>query len=119
MVRVAPPVDAEPQEIAGLYVLVDSSASRALGYAAQVRRLGELVAGLRDGAGGSTPVGIAAFDQEVAPIFEGPAGGFGAAELRRLGDRRPLGASDLHRALALARPSRLAANARDAIPGSC
>ena len=84
MVRVAAPVDAVPQEIAGLYVLVDSSASRALGYATQVRRIGELIAGLRDGAGGSTPLGVAAFDQEVVPVFEGPACGFGEAELQRL-----------------------------------
>ncbi|MFL6198635.1 MAG: tetratricopeptide repeat protein, partial [Thermoanaerobaculia bacterium] len=82
------------------YVLVDSSASRALGYETQVRRLGELIAGLRDGAGGSTPLGIAAFDQEVVPVFEGTAGGFGPAEARRLADRRPLGASDLEGALA-------------------
>jgi hypothetical protein len=99
VVRVAAPVEAVPQEIAGLYVLVDSSASRALGYAAQVRRLAELIAGLREGAGGATPLGIAAFDQEVVPIFEGKAGGFGAAEVQRLAARRPLGASDLHRAL--------------------
>ena len=100
VVRVTAPVDPEPQEVAGLYALIDSSASRALGYATQVRRLGELVAGLRDGAGPSTPVGVAVFDQEVVPVFEGTAGGFGAAELRRLEDRRPLGASDLHKALA-------------------
>jgi hypothetical protein len=98
--RVAAPVEPEPQEIAGLYVLVDSSASRALGYASQLRRLDELVGGLRDGAGGSTPLGVAAFDQEVIPIFEGTAGGFGKEELARLEARRPLGASDLHGALA-------------------
>lgn len=102
VVRVAAPAapdTAVPQEIAGLYVLVDSSASRALGYAAQVRRLSELVAGLRDGAGGATPLGIAAFDQEVEPIFEGRADGFGAAEVQILKGRRPLGASDLGGAL--------------------
>jgi tetratricopeptide (TPR) repeat protein len=99
VVRVAAPVAAVPQEIAGLYVLVDSSASRALGYATQVRRLAELVAGLRDGAGGDVPLGIAAFDQEVVPVFEGRAGDFGADEVERLGERRPLGASDLDRAL--------------------
>jgi hypothetical protein len=97
--RVAAPVAAEPQEIAGLYVLVDSSASRALGYAAQVRRLGQLIAGLRQGSGGATPVGVAAFDQEVVPVFEGPASGFGEEETQRLRDRRPLGASDLGQAL--------------------
>jgi tetratricopeptide (TPR) repeat protein len=97
--RVSAPVEAVPQEISGLYVLIDSSASRALGYATQIRRLRELITGLRDGAGASTPVGVAAFDQEVAPIFEGPASGFGAAEAQTLEDRRPLGASDLHQAL--------------------
>lgn len=100
VVRVMPPVESAPQEIAGLYVLIDSSASRALGYKMQVRRLAELVRGLRDGAGSSTPLGIAAFDQEVLSIFEGTAGGFGAAEVQRLGERRPLGASDLQSALA-------------------
>jgi Vault protein inter-alpha-trypsin domain/Tetratricopeptide repeat len=97
--RVTAPVEAVPQEIAGLYVLVDSSASRALGYTTQIRRLNELIAGLRDGSGGGTPVGVAAFDQEVVPVFEGPASGFGEAESRTLADRQPLGASDLHQAL--------------------
>src|SRR6185295_11777049 len=100
VVRMAPAVETEPQEIDGLYVLVDSSASRALGYATQVKRLAELVAGLRDGAGGATPLGVAAFDQEVVPVFEGTADGFGTAEAQRLGSRRPLGASDLNQALA-------------------
>jgi tetratricopeptide (TPR) repeat protein len=100
VVRVAAPVTPEPQEIAGLYVLVDSSASRALGYAAQVRRLGQLIAGLRDGTeGGRTPLGVAVFDQEVVSVFEGTAAGFGEAEMRRLRERRPLGASNLGLAL--------------------
>jgi hypothetical protein len=97
--RVTAPVEAVPQEISGLYVLIDSSASRALGYATQIRRLNELIAGLRDGAGASTPVGVAAFDQEVVSVFEGPASGFGDTESQALADRRPLGASDLHQAL--------------------
>jgi tetratricopeptide (TPR) repeat protein len=99
VVRVSAPVEAVHQEISGLYVLIDSSASRALGYATQIRRLSEIVAGLRDGAGGGTPVGVAAFDQEVAPVFEGPASGFGDREIHTLSDCRPLGASDLHQAL--------------------
>lgn len=100
VVRVNAQVEAVPQEIAGLYILVDSSASRSLGYATQVRRIAELTAGLRDGAGEATPLGVAAFDQEVVSIFEGPASGFGAAAAQRLASRRPLGASDLDRALA-------------------
>ncbi|HEY3571858.1 MAG TPA: VIT domain-containing protein [Thermoanaerobaculia bacterium] len=99
VVRVEAPVEAVPQEISGLYVLVDSSASRALGYAAQIRAVGDLITGLRDGAGAATPVGVAAFDQEVVSIFEGPASEFGGTETRALKDRRPLGASDLHQAL--------------------
>jgi tetratricopeptide (TPR) repeat protein len=115
VVRVAAPVAAAPQEIAGLYVLVDSSASRALGYATQVQRLAELIAGLRDGAGGGTPVAVAAFDQEVVPVFEGTAEGFGAAEVRKLATRRPLGASDLSRALAWL-GERLSASSRNRYP---
>jgi tetratricopeptide (TPR) repeat protein len=99
VVRVAPPVDAVPQEIGGLYVLVDSSASRALGYRAQVRRVAELAAGLAAGAGPATPFAVAAFDQEAVPVYEGTAGGFGPEEARRLAGRRPLGASDLGGAL--------------------
>ncbi len=100
VVRVAPSVASAPEEITGLYVLVDSSASRALGYGTQVRRLAELAAGLRDGAGGSTPLAVAAFDQEAVPVYEGSAGGFGPAEAKRLAERRPLGASDLEGAFA-------------------
>ncbi len=58
VVRVTPTVAATPQEIRGLYVLVDSSASRALGWSTQVRRLADLAAGLRDGAGSGTPLGF-------------------------------------------------------------
>lgn len=99
VVRVTPPVASEPQPVDGLYVLVDSSASRALGYAAQVDRIAELVSGLRGGAGEATPLALAAFDQEVVPIFAGTAGDFGDSELARLRARRPLGASDLQQAL--------------------
>lgn len=103
LVRVAAPVETELQEIDSLYVLVDSSASRALGFEHQLALLRELLAGLSDGAGPRTPVAVAAFDQTVHPIFEGTAGelvaaGTGAVwdRLRELG---ALGASDPHRAL--------------------
>jgi Vault protein inter-alpha-trypsin domain len=99
VVRVAAPVEEARQEVGGLYVLIDSSASRALGYREQVRRLVELIGGLRNEGDGGKRLGIAAFDQEVAPIYDGELGGFGAAAARRLLDRRPLGATDLHRAL--------------------
>jgi hypothetical protein len=99
LLRLAAPVDVAPQEIAGLYVLVDSSASRALGWPQQVRRVGQIAAALAAGAGADAPLGVAAFDQVVGPIHEGRAGDFGAREVVRLGQRRPLGASDLVGAL--------------------
>ncbi len=97
VVRVAAPVPAVRRSLEGLYVLIDSSASRALGYRRQVRRLTELIAGLREA--GTKRLGVAAFDQEVVPIYEGAVSGFGQAEAQRLLDRRPLGATDLHAAL--------------------
>ena len=62
VVRLAPRVSTEPQEVDGLYVLVDSSASRALGYAAQVTFLEKLLAGLRDE--------LAGLDPEIADLAE-------------------------------------------------
>ncbi|HXO29185.1 MAG TPA: VIT domain-containing protein [Thermoanaerobaculia bacterium] len=112
VVRVAAPVEEVRQEVGGLYVLVDSSASRALGYREQVRRLAELIGGLEVEGGGGRRLGVAAFDQEVAPIYDGELGGFGAAEARRLLERRPLGATDLHRALSWL-AGRLARGGRD------
>ena len=112
VVRVAAPVEEVRQEVGGLYVLIDSSASRALGYRQQVRRLAELIGGLEAEGGGGRRLGIAAFDQEVAPIYDGELGGFGAAAARRLLERRPLGATDLHRALSWL-AGRLARGGRD------
>ncbi len=99
VVRVAAPVEEAHQEVDGLYVLIDSSASRALGYKEQARRLAEVIGGLEDAGGGGRRLGVAAFDQEVAPIYDGRLDGFGAAQVHRLLARRPLGATDLHRAL--------------------
>ncbi len=46
---------------------------------------------------------VAAYDQVVEPIYEGPAAGFGAEALGRLRQRLALGASDLGAALAWAK----------------
>jgi hypothetical protein len=89
--------DGRRDEIGSLYVLVDTSASRALGLDDEIAALERLLAELR-GAGDPT-VTVAAFDQEVVPIWSGPAsaaGGLGA----RLRARQALGASDIGRALA-------------------
>ena len=102
--------DGRRDEISSLYVLVDTSASRALGLDDEIAALEHLLAELR-GAGDPT-VTVAAFDQEVVPIWSGrasAAGGLGA----RLRARQALGASDIGRALAW-----LATNVkRDGAPG--
>ncbi|MDY0061332.1 MAG: VIT domain-containing protein, partial [Myxococcota bacterium] len=97
--RITPLLEAQPQEIASLFILVDTSASRMLGFGKQLELVGKLVRGLADGAGPATPVAVAAYDQEVMPIFTGKAGDFGEAQLRKLAERLPLGASDLNGAL--------------------
>ena len=97
--RVSPVIDPLPDEVSSLLILVDSSASRALGYAAQVALVGRLVQGLAAGAGAQTPVAVACFDQQVELLYAGPAGGFGAEQLARLRERQALGATDLRGAL--------------------
>jgi hypothetical protein len=98
-IRVAPELGAAPDAPAALTILVDTSASRALGFERQVAAVGELVAQLR-AAHGDLALRVAAFDQDVLPIFDGPASGFGAAQIEALRARQPLGASDLGAALA-------------------
>ena len=67
-----------PDPVRGLLVLVDTSASRALGFHDQVARLSALVTSLR-GPGGDLPLTVAAFDQTVEVMYSGAARGFGAA----------------------------------------
>jgi tetratricopeptide (TPR) repeat protein len=81
----------------GAIVLVDTSASRALGYHEQVDITAGVVKRLADSAKG--PFRVAAFDQVVVPIFAGAANEFGDKEIDALEKRLPLGASNLERAL--------------------
>jgi len=102
VVRVRPVTDAPPDPLTSAVFLVDTSASRALGFDAELA----LVAGLVGGVAGSSPpattVAVVAFDQTADVVFEGAAGGFGAKELSALRERGALGASDLGGALAKA-----------------
>jgi hypothetical protein len=100
--RLRPELSAETQAIAGLVVLFDTSASRAPGFSREVERLGALVHELAAVHGASMKLAVATFDQSVAPVYTGPAGGFGKAELDAVLARRPLGASNLHAALSWA-----------------
>lgn len=83
-------------------ILVDSSASRALGYRDQVKAVRALIAALAAQRADAT-VEVAAFDQETVSLYSGKASGFGDAQERALAAREPLGASDLGQALAWAK----------------
>ncbi|HOX47189.1 MAG TPA: TonB family protein [Myxococcota bacterium] len=97
--RVSPLLPREPAAVGGLVLLVDTSASRALGFEAGLRKLVDAVAELARLEGGGLPLLVVAFDQETELVYEGRADGFGTDALRALTRRRALGASDLHAAL--------------------
>jgi Vault protein inter-alpha-trypsin domain len=101
-VRITPELGVGAAPMQHATILFDTSGSRALGYDQAVSQLGALIAQL-DRAQPGLRVTVAAFDQEVAPIYDGPAAGFGAADRARLVDRAALGASDPGAALAWAR----------------
>jgi hypothetical protein len=100
-------VDAKPDAPHALTLLVDTSASRALGFTAYVQRVRELVAALRSRYGNTLALDIVAFDQDAEPIFSGPAGDVDDAVWRRLVERGAAGASDLERALSSIKQARV------------
>ncbi len=93
--RVKAVAGSTPDPISSVVLLVDTSASRALGYAAQVA----LVQAVIDRLPKTAALTVAAYDQTIALIHDGPASGFGSAQAKQLKDRRPLGASDVSAAL--------------------
>ena len=99
--RVHPVADRHPEPLGPAVVLVDTSASRALDLAAQVRRLRDLaalVARAQPGAAWS----VACFDQRVDEVFAGPVRDMDDAVLAKIVARGALGASDIGQALAWA-----------------
>jgi len=100
---IRPVAEALPDPVRSAVVLVDTSASRALGLADEMRSVRAMIRGLgEEGLQGPT-VSVAAFDQDVAPIFHGDAKAFGDIEIARVLARRALGASNFERALTWAR----------------
>ncbi|HZJ65473.1 MAG TPA: VIT domain-containing protein, partial [Kofleriaceae bacterium] len=71
---------AEPDAPAALTLLVDTSASRGLGFAATVQAVHQLLSELRKRHGDDLPVEVIAFDQETRSMFAGRAAGWGDAE---------------------------------------
>ncbi|MBI4679207.1 MAG: hypothetical protein HY748_16655 [Elusimicrobia bacterium] len=95
VVRVRPVLKTQPEAVASLLVLFDTSASRILGFDPQMKLLRILISGLAKGSGPETPVTVASFDQTVRLVYEGTAGGFGDDALARIRKERALGASSL------------------------
>lgn len=96
--RVVPVDGTEADPLASLTVFVDSSGSRALGWREQTGLVQQLLAALATRAP-ALAVNVVAFDQELAPLYAGPASGFGDAQLKELRARRALGASNVELAL--------------------
>jgi len=88
------------QAPAGVTILVDTSASRALGFTSYVRQIRGLVDSLRTTWGATLPVQVVAFDQDAEMIFNGQAYELGDAHIKKLLERGAAGASDLGQALA-------------------
>ncbi len=84
-----------------LTILVDTSASRAPGFAHYLERVRTLVNELARYDG--LMVDVVAFDQDPELMFHGAAKGF--TDLAPFVERRAEGASDLERALALVKPN--------------
>ncbi len=97
ILQVSPAVPDEPEPLDRVAVLVDTSASRALGFDAQLAVLERLVGDLRGHGGGHLLVGC--FDQHTQIVHEGEPATFGDAALDQIRARGALGASDLHGAL--------------------
>lgn len=90
-----------------LTILVDTSASRALGFARYAKNLQDLVASIA-ATYGNVEVQVVAFDQDTHPLYTGDARTFGDAQTRALIERGAAGASDLGRAIdAIAPKSRV------------
>ena len=80
-------------------LLVDTSASRALGFARYASNVRELVSTLAARYPGLA-IEVVAFDQDTQSIYSGPAAGFGTAHVDALLARGAAGASDLAQAIA-------------------
>jgi tetratricopeptide (TPR) repeat protein len=84
---------------AAMTLLVDTSASRSLGFSRYAGAVRELVGSLA-GRYPGLAIEVVAFDQDTQSIYSGPASGFGAAQVAALEARGAAGASDLAQALA-------------------
>jgi tetratricopeptide (TPR) repeat protein len=97
--RLKPELSVTRAPFKGLLVLMDTSASRAAGFEAQVRLLGQLVEQLAEDHGPRVRLQVTCFDQVLSTVYRGTLGGFTRDRLGAVLARQALGASDLHGAL--------------------
>jgi hypothetical protein len=84
----------------GVTLLVDTSASRSLGFAAYIAAVRQVIGELRASLGDALPLEVVAFDQDAELVFEGRAAELGDAHVRKLAERGAAGASDVGQVLA-------------------
>ena len=94
-VAAAAPADPPRQ----LTLLVDTSASRALGFKAYVASVRALISGLRTTYGDPIAVRVVAFDQDTQVVFDGFAADYGETQDATLLARGAAGASNLVQAI--------------------
>ncbi|CAN5849246.1 hypothetical protein BH11MYX3_BH11MYX3_07850 [soil metagenome] len=92
-----------PQPLKRLTLLVDTSASRALGFEAYVTEIHALIDRLRAQYGDQLALQVIAFDQDTQRIFDGSASNYGGAQDSALLARGAAGASNLGQAFAALR----------------
>lgn len=93
--RINPLTHDHAAEMAGLTILFDTSASRAVGYQHRVEQLAGLIESLQPWTGNDLWLRLIAFDQGFETVYEGPLGDIDRSAFDRLQARRALGASNL------------------------
>ncbi|MCL2725679.1 MAG: hypothetical protein FWD69_14705 [Polyangiaceae bacterium] len=95
LARVTPFAESRPDPIHSAVILVDTSASRALGLSEEAKLVESTIAKLPSDA----VVTVACFDQEIAPIYEGKAADYGIKETSAIVGRKALSATDFEGAI--------------------
>nr|MBA3500358.1 hypothetical protein [Deltaproteobacteria bacterium] len=83
----------------GITLLVDTSASRALGFERYLRSVKKLAVDLRTTWGDALPLQVVAFDQDTQLVFDGRIDELGESHMRKLAERGAAGASNVGQAI--------------------
>ncbi|MBK8253435.1 MAG: hypothetical protein IPK82_12310 [Polyangiaceae bacterium] len=100
--RIKPVIASQPEPLTDALVLIDTSASRALGMVDAQRTAKRIAALIAKNVPDRGQLVVGTFDQSVDTVFEGPANQFGEDVIVRMRQRLALGASNLSAALSWA-----------------